>query len=347
MLAIEDARVNMGLEHCGQRLELDGEQRGHVLALGRGDLERGDVGMYVVRAVASLGTNVAPELLGLVPRDAGLPLSALPDLVRQTQARLARARCRRGDAVCSIRQMLRIGRWLTRQLARLGIRRRDLPEPISVGCCGGEPHGPGRGGPDAHSHPGGREKPGRLLISRPPLPYPCSPAQLGRQRRRRSATEGVELRYVHRFASDQRVFAIPRPRPRGGGTVLVDVSGSMRLDADDIARIVEDAPGSTLVAIYSGRKTSGELRIVVNDGRRAGAHQLRPYGRGNVVDQPALEWLARQRGPRVWISDGRVTGRNDRSSAAIGRACDRICRSASIQRVEDAARAKHALARTT
>ena len=36
-----------------------------------------------------------------------------------------------------------------------------------------------------------------------------------------------------------------------------------------------------------------------------------PCGFGNIVDGPALEWLAKQAEPRIWISDAAVTGINE------------------------------------
>jgi hypothetical protein len=119
----------------------------------------------------------------------------------------------------------------------------------------------------------------------------------------------------------------------------------MRIDARDVEKLIAGAPGATLVAIYAGRRRDGELRIVVEDGRRAAAEHLRPPGSCNVVDVPALAWLARQRPPRIWVSDGGITGIDDQPSRFIDDQCRRICRSARIVRVPDAARAAAALAR--
>ena len=133
-------------------------------------------------------------------------------------------------------------------------------------------------------------------------------------------------------------------RREAGGSVLIDTSGSMRLGTSQLERIISAAPAATLVATYSGRDDAGELRIVVRDGRRTDARQLKPAGRGNIVDVPALEWLERQRPPRVWISDGHVTGVGDEPSPMIDRACRRLCRRANITRVRNAEQAARALA---
>ena len=56
--------------------------------------------------------------------------------------------------------------------------------------------------------------------------------------------------------------------------------------------------------------------------------------RGNIVDGPALRWLARQPGPRFWISDGVVTGEGDMQSVDLVVDVIRICGKAAITRVE-------------
>jgi len=62
-----------------------------------------------------------------------------------------------------------------------------------------------------------------------------------------------------------------------------------------------------------------------------------------VVDVPALEWLARQPGPRFWVSDGKVTGIDDQPSDAVSERADEICRQAHIVRVETLERAARAI----
>jgi hypothetical protein len=129
-----------------------------------------------------------------------------------------------------------------------------------------------------------------------------------------------------------------------GGTVLIDTSGSMHLRPEDVDRLVDASRGAAVVAIYSGREREGELRIVARGGRRAAAEDLKPYGGGNVVDLPALEWLARQAEPRLWISDGGVTGEMDRGSREIRRRCARVVRQGRIERVDGAEEAARRLA---
>ena len=115
--------------------------------------------------------------------------------------------------------------------------------------------------------------------------------------------------------------------------------------AGDIERMVGEVPGATLVAIYSGKGERGELRVVARDAYRVATSDLVAYGSGNVVDLPALQWLAKQPGPRVWLSDGNVTGVEDVATRAITKRCREICTLGQIVRVSSAAAAAEALGR--
>src|SRR6185503_11974780 len=159
----------------------------------------------------------------------------------------------------------------------------------------------------------------------------------------RAASEGILPHALYRWPIDQRIFR--RTRRVRGGTVLIDTSGSMALDAAGVDRILSASSGATLVATYSGTEEIGELRIVARDGRRADAKDLVPFGRGNIIDEPALAWLARQAGAKLWISDGGVTGVGDATSAALQRRCQEIVQRAGIRRVKTVAEAAAFLAR--
>jgi hypothetical protein len=63
------------------------------------------------------------------------------------------------------------------------------------------------------------------------------------------------------------------------------------------------------VALYSGAQTHGALRIVAERGKKADKKYITaPMGGNNLVDGPALRWLAKHKGRKLWISDGGVTG---------------------------------------
>jgi hypothetical protein len=84
----------------------------------------------------------------------------------------------------------------------------------------------------------------------------------------------------------------------------------MRLTPEDVDKILRRWPAVT-VATYAGESDRGQLWIIAKKGKRARANDIKPPGGGNVVDGPCLDWLAKQRKPRVWISDGGVTGIGD------------------------------------
>ena len=180
-------------------------------------------------------------------------------------------------------------------------------------------------------------------VERAPMPLMRRPDRRGV--RRRWVDEGAIPAAVHRLTTDGRIFSRPKRRAPGG-TVLVDFSGSMSLDADRLREIIEAAPLAR-VAVYSGSGKSGRLVVVADRGRCADNRGLRAAqaGGGNVVDGPALRWLAGQSEPRIWVSDGMVTGCGDRCAPNLFTEAAAACRSAKILRVDDAESAALAIRR--
>ncbi len=135
------------------------------------------------------------------------------------------------------------------------------------------------------------------------------------------------FRYVtraHPVSGDGRAFG--HKLRNEGGTVLVDMSGSMSITQSQIDRFMALAPASTM-ALYGGHHGGfyaeddriikpyllGDLIIVAQNGR--GLKRLdreTNLGMLNLIDGPALDWLIEQRGPRIWVSDGNVTGEHER-----------------------------------
>lgn len=150
---------------------------------------------------------------------------------------------------------------------------------------------------------GGKEW-GKLTITHKPLVEKLAARHA---RRPRPADVGAVPRYMHRLMCDQRVFGRRRKKKAFQGTVLVDCSGSMHLTPQQVDEILRRWPAVT-VATYNGEGNRGDMYIVANKGKRARADQLKPPHGGNVVDGPCLDWLAKQKMPRIWISDGGVTG---------------------------------------
>jgi len=176
-----------------------------------------------------------------------------------------------------------------------------------------------------------RPKWGRLSVAH--LPQSLTRVVSPMSQRRTFHDEGAALAAPYRLPVDGRIFA-HKKRVRGG-TVLIDGSGSMRINDEHVLQILRVAPAAT-VAIYSGHRKDGTLTIIASKGRAATSEGLAKSrcSCGNVVDGPALQWLATQSEPRLWISDGVVTGVNDRASIDLWAECATICRKHRITRLE-------------
>ncbi|MCW0190954.1 MAG: hypothetical protein OJJ55_06600 [Rhodococcus sp.] len=171
---------------------------------------------------------------------------------------------------------------------------------------------------------------GDMRIKHVPLPL-ALPARM-RGRRWKATNMGAVFRYPQRWCADQTIFA-QKGVKEGGCTLLIDNSGSMHLDSDQVLEIMQYMPAA-LIASYEGRAGHGILKVVARKGRRASAHDLERTLGGNTVDGPALRWLGKQPGPRYWVSDGMVTGCDDRYHSDLGAEAVRICQHYSIMRID-------------
>jgi hypothetical protein len=100
--------------------------------------------------------------------------------------------------------------------------------------------------------------------------------------------------------------------------------------------VLESAPYAA-IGLYAGQPghQSGILLVAANKGMYISKDVLSKWkSEGNVVDGSALRWLSRQRTPRVWISDGVVTGLNDRAGAALESEVEILTRAARIRRFD-------------
>ena len=162
---------------------------------------------------------------------------------------------------------------------------------------------------------------------------------------RRKLDAGVVPKHIGRLLSDQRLFDVKRKRP--GGTVVIDTSGSMGLSTDDVDKLVMAAPGCT-VAVYGGQGfDDGRMRLLAAHGKVVEREFRRHAGHGaNLIDGPALMWAAKQNEPRIWVSDGMVTGTGETTSAALKAECKYICNRYHIKRVPHVEEALHEFRRT-
>lgn len=172
---------------------------------------------------------------------------------------------------------------------------------------------------------------GDMEVRLPPLPIPLRIGML--YRKTVSVEDGLFMHRPERWATDKKIFGMKFKR-KGHASVLIDVSGSMRLNNGEIQRIIEAMPGS-IIALYSGDGNKGHLTVVARKGRRVSNISAHRGPGGNVVDGPALRWLAKQRRPLYWVCDGIVTGVNDCDSENLIVDARRVVRLNKIQRIPD------------
>ena len=135
---------------------------------------------------------------------------------------------------------------------------------------------------------------------------------------KKKSDTGVNPRAMHRFTTDKKIFT--NKTKRNGGTVLIDGSGSMHFDSDDIEQLVHILPASTC-AMYQGHSDddlmdidwsetdevpTGTLGIIASKGKWV--EEIPYYGFNNIIDGPAMDWLGKQQEPRIIVTDMQVSG---------------------------------------
>src|SRR5262245_33067549 len=165
---------------------------------------------------------------------------------------------------------------------------------------------------------------GDMRIETPPLTERHKNA-VGR--RTSASAQGSRIRHPSRMVTGE-IFGRTRKQATPDA-VLVDDSGSMHWSEDKFYELVKQLPVG-IVAAYSGESGTGVLRILAKDGRMVAPGLIStPYG-GNEVDGPALRWLARQSGRKVWVSDQGVCSEGGNASD-LKADCDEIVAAAGIR----------------
>lgn len=178
-----------------------------------------------------------------------------------------------------------------------------------------------------HTEVGGVPKWGKLRIERVPMTR-FSKGGIGR--RRIATNVGRRPRRITRFLTDPQRRVFDRRVRGSGGMVIIDASGSMSFTTEQIAQIIEHAPGAT-VALYSQRgSVATNFWIVADKGRMVENVESVDYGHGNGVDYPAIVWgvdnRERTNTPLVWVTDGGVCGENDTYHDTLAMQCINYCR---------------------
>ena len=335
LAAVEDLRINTKLSESGVDTSAGGWSKPVCTALAKDVLRRKDARLLVLMAVAATGSGVMEAVFGEVLQDDPIGASALEI------ARLAR-NAMWSTSVPKFRDTVRVSKWL-QALLDAG----SAPMPRMPGMSRASDGGAGLvsvlmiAKEQGTSRRSTRRIPwGKLVVDHPPRNHRVA-GYLGK--RNRSTDEGSYPRQLHRLLIDGKIFRHTR---RGrGGAVLIDGSGSMQLGNDDIQKILNAAPGCT-VAVYSGNTHDGVLRVLAQDGRQVDKQFIgAPAGGANVVDGPALQWLSKQAKPRIWVSDGQVTGVHDRMSAINTLECVGLTRRHQIAQEKDMGKAVKLLSR--
>lgn len=148
-------------------------------------------------------------------------------------------------------------------------------------------------------------------------------------RRGKPAVDGSIPRHYARWFVDRAILDAKGRRP--GGTLLLDVSGSMNWAEEDTRLLLEICPALTVAAYSSHAHNSskGAFTLLARNGRTiAKDYNWRVehnHGGGNACDGIALSWLAKQPGPRIWYSDGQVTGPGDSAELGLLEDALRLC----------------------
>jgi len=175
------------------------------------------------------------------------------------------------------------------------------------------------------------------LVALPALPMTEHAAATAAQRRTLAVPAGSRLGAIRRSLTDGRCYRRTVQRLAKGGTVLIDTSGSMNLEPEQVHAVLAVLPAAT-VAVYSGNGSAGSVSIIAQNGRCSSAaaikRRIAEVGSGNIVDGPALRWLAGQAEPRLWVCDGIVTGCSDQAAAHLDDEAGAIVARARIQRID-------------
>lgn len=165
-------------------------------------------------------------------------------------------------------------------------------------------------------------------------------------RKRIASNSGKHPRRLHRYLTDPHRRVFDRTIKGKGGLVVIDGSGSMHLNRDEVMNIVLSSPGCT-VLVYcvqswakndDGEATDSNAWVLADKGRIVDT--MPDLGGGNGVDLPVLKWAVGERRssrtPIVWVCDGYVTGHGDALHDSLTLQAVEYCLANSIAIVPDA-----------
>lgn len=326
IVAAEEFRINMLIKAAGFPVDhslADGSEKSTAVRLG----SNGDWNATVLMMAAVAGTKSARQFLSGIRATRPEWLAGLREIVNQLQ-RLWRNSTRHG--VCAVASTVP---WLNATEGWLFTVRAALIVQRSLLL-------------DNDSHLLKSDDLQRLVQGRLSRFAPLIEEKLHRPRHidgyisHRSAARpmGRHPRYMGRLLTDpeRRVFAGRKKSP--GGTVLIDQSGSMHLTESDLCRIINAAPGGTVIG-YSHQASSHGIPNIWVLARHGAAVATVPHGHGgNGVDGPALQFalaLTRPGDPLIWVCDGYVTDDQDNFSSELVNICAQLVVRHRIHQVND------------
>ncbi len=205
--------------------------------------------------------------------------------------------------------------------------------------------------PNPHFKPAYKSLPGNAGHLENPERPDVLPMQNRRKKggHRRAEIEGTIPKRFWRMAVDQKIFGgrVVKGGSKQRGTIMVDLSGSMGWTEHDIEAMIDVLPEATIIG-YVGRSYDGDLEhnansdghrpqrgrtgrlvLLADRGRAARPEAVmqwsRRVGGDNIVDAPSLAILGSMTGPRVWISDGHVSGCSDGDNGGFTHGIQALC----------------------
>jgi len=128
-------------------------------------------------------------------------------------------------------------------------------------------------------------------------------------RRRVATNRGKNPRRIKRLLVDPHRRVFDRNIKHAGGVVLIDVSGSMHITADQVKAILEASPGATVIAHgENGHKINDDNMFVLGKGNRMVTDLPSFRGMTNANDRLAIQYAVdlkeASKVPVIWITDG-------------------------------------------
>ena len=173
----------------------------------------------------------------------------------------------------------------------------------------------------------------------------------GRLGRRRTASNiGRNPRRMSRMLTDPERRVFDKKVKGKGGVVLIDQSGSMSLNEDDLWKIINAAPGCTIIGYSHRPGTTSTPNVWILADRGKVCEEIREGRSGNGVDGPALRFAINKRRssePLIWVCDGMVTDAiGDEYYPNLGEECARLVVRHGVHMVENVEQAVDALSKS-